>query len=154
MEEMKLLIKSYTSEAVFGNVNRSIVDSQFEGIHNYLAAIIENIPNYCQNLRYSDYSKPLYRGVNPMLINVKKDYSLFSVGYWSSFSSTSKKYRVASEWSFNKFAEPHTALVFEIYTCSENYPQTNIDLPYDWSFHPLEQEVLLMPFFAAPEACC
>ena len=46
-EEMKLLIKSYTSEAVYGNVNKSIVDSQFEDIQNYLSAIIANIPNYC-----------------------------------------------------------------------------------------------------------
>jgi hypothetical protein len=39
------------------------------------------------------------------------------------------------------------AVVFIIYTTNKNKPQTNIELPADWSFYPSEQEVLLFPFF-------
>ena len=32
-------------------------------------------------------------------------------------------------------------------TIGENTPYTNIELPRDWSYHPIENEVLLLPNF-------
>lgn len=39
------------------------------------------------------------------------------------------------------------ALIFEIYLSNKNSPNTNIELPEDWSLHPIENEVLLLPYF-------
>ena len=39
-------------------------------------------------------------------------------------------------------------MIFEIYLTDKNDPQTNIEIPADWSFKPKEKEVILLPFFA------
>ena len=59
--------------------------------------------------------------------------------FWPAFTSSSKNVNVAEAFGGG-------GVIFVI-TVGENSPYTNIDLPSDWSYFPVEDEVLLLPNF-------
>jgi hypothetical protein len=97
---------------------------------------------------YMDYRAPVYRGVPFQAIRLE-EYRLGQISYWPGFSSTSKSRSVAKTFSMNRATvEFPTAFIFEIYLAQSHVEcMTHIDLPRDWSHYPVEQEVLLLPFF-------
>jgi len=86
----------------------------------------------------------VYRGIS----NDEFDsYPVNHIGYWPSFCSTSKVRDVGVRYSrlqVNHNAWPTT---FKIHLSSKNQLTTNIGLTPDWTYFPLEEEVLLMPGF-------
>jgi hypothetical protein len=103
-----------------------------------------NLPALGSQFSYKG-SEPLYRGVNADAINIT-DYHACKIHYWPCFSSTSKLKDFAVKRS-RRGVSNNPALIFEIYTSTDNDPPTNVELPRSWSFYPSEKEVLLMPFF-------
>ena len=63
-------------------------------------------------------------------------------GFWPTFSSTSLKRDCA-----RKFAGEKGGIIFEIHL-SKNDPHPHIKLPKDWTQYPIEDEILILPYFA------
>jgi len=137
-------LKSYTSQAIYRNINLAIVNGRHANITSYLASIIQTVSKVGAQYAYKDYDRPVYRGCAPRCIDLV-DYRKNQIHYWPAFTSTSENKSLAINWS-NRGKKENPALIFEIYL-SPNNPHTGMKLPNDWSFYPSEQEVLLMPFF-------
>lgn len=95
--------------------------------------------------------QPVWRGVPSKFVR-DADYQVNSIGYWPTYSSTTKQEEIALQFSLvgsdAEKGKPREAMVFEIYLNNENSTATNIETDAQWSYYPSEEEVLLFPFFA------
>lgn len=104
-------------------------------------------------MSYREYTKPVYRGFNPLSEFYNKDaYSRNSIGCWTTFQSCTKSKNVALGFSIQPqkkmFDIAKEVLIFEIYLSRENSPPTQIDLNSpQLSWYTSEEEVLCLPFF-------
>lgn len=71
---LKTLVKSYTSDACFKQVNECIVGGVDEKIQDFLTLLIQQLSSVRDKYAYKEFSKPLFRGVKLSYINIEKDY--------------------------------------------------------------------------------
>lgn len=112
---------------------------------------MQGIGKYGPKLSYKMCHQPVYRGVPAKFVR-DADFQVNSIGYWPTFSSTTKQEEIALQFSLvgcdSAKGESRSAMVFEIFLSSQNSTPTNIETDAQWSYYPSEEEVLLFPFFA------
>jgi hypothetical protein len=69
-----LLIKSYTSEACYALLNRSIVSGVDENVQDYLSLLVEHLSATGDKYAYKDFQRPVFRGMPLNRIDIEKDY--------------------------------------------------------------------------------
>ena len=131
-------IKEYTNSRFYYDINKILARQEFLQVSNYICSILRGLPAN-QERAYKDSTKPLFRGIRRKFV----DMSQYQVGqrlFWPAFTSSSQNPTIAKEFSGKD------GVIFVI-TVNENKPYHNITIPFDWSYFPREQEVLLMPNF-------
>ena len=119
-------------------MNKVLSKREYLKISNYICSILRGLPEI-QHLAYKNTEKPLYRGVPNDCVNLEQ-YQVGSRLFWPAFTSTSKDIKVSKSFI------GETGVLFVI-TVGENQPYTNIELPSDWSYFPVQNEVVLLPNF-------
>jgi hypothetical protein len=143
------LIKIYTSNDFYTEINKAFAEKQFESIKYYNAFLLDYVQHVGKDYAYKELLKPVYRGVPSIFVNMD-DYRLGSIGYWPCLTSTSKLISTALNFSKIKSSSDEPLLVFEIYLSPQNKGAlpTCIELPEDYSWIKFrEKEVLLLNFF-------
>lgn len=120
---MKANLKSYTSEAIYRNINLQIVNGKHANITNYLSSILKCLPQVGEQYGYTDFKTPVFRGCAPKCIDLE-DYRVNQIHYWPAFTSTSLNKSLAINWS-NRGKQKEKALIFEVYL-SQNKPATAV----------------------------
>mgnify|MGYP007025845226 CR=1 FL=1 len=81
VESFKSLIKLYTLETIFDKFGEKLRNSRFEDIQSYLASVVQGLAAHGQQFSYTNYAKPVWRGMNYGDIKLE-DYKPHSIGYW------------------------------------------------------------------------
>ena len=77
----KKLIKTYTLESCYTEINNKIKNAEYTEIGAYLSSVMEGNVNYGHSYSYKKMHKPVYRGINHQFIN-HDDYQPNSIGCW------------------------------------------------------------------------
>lgn len=113
----------------------------------YVGTFLLSAERTMMNYAYRRFDQPVYRGTKAPWVRLE-NYNLWSIGFWKTFSSTSKNFSVAE--NFMQKSEPgeSNGVIFEIYLSpSSTGHTTNIEVNEAWGTVKGEQEVLLLPYF-------
>jgi hypothetical protein len=126
----------------------------------YVSSIVQGLETHGDKLGYASLHQPVWRGMSSAFIS-QSDYEPGKIGYWPTFSSTTKNKNTAISFS-NTGGGDSERVLMKIYLSKENSPISHIDCigskkfynnqrqqikEDEYSFYPGEEEVLLFPYF-------
>ena len=80
------LLKTYTSECLYGPVNQTIAKGMYENLQGYFSLTLRTLKDHGPKHTYKQWDKPVYRGLNPNSPFYNKDeYARNSVASWTAF---------------------------------------------------------------------
>ncbi|TNV83570.1 hypothetical protein FGO68_gene7448 [Halteria grandinella] len=136
----------YTQNSCYSTYSHILAEARYNRFQNFFDLLSEVLGKVGKCYEYKRLSIPVYRGISLARVNLDQ-YKVGSVGYWPSFTSTSKDMKVAL--GFSKMErEQSKKFLFEIYLTGQNQPASNIEFQSGWSTFEDEHEVLLYPFFS------
>jgi len=94
IESFRQMVKTYTNNGVYAQIGKKMRTSQFEDIQSYCATIVQGIQKYGPKLSYKMTHLPVYRGIPSKFVR-DADYKTNSIGYWPTYSSTTKQEEIA-----------------------------------------------------------
>lgn len=96
---LKCLVKTYTGQACYANINKSLASRKTSKISKYLSTMLNQMMALEKPMVFvSETNEPVYRGVKASCIDLD-DYRPGSIGFWPAFSSTSKYMNIAQRFS-------------------------------------------------------
>ena len=60
-----------------------------------------NVYNFGRLNKYTNFNKPIYRGIDPRCSFNDDDYKVGTIGQWSTFSSCTKNEKIAKSFSYS-----------------------------------------------------
>lgn len=115
----KMLIKAYSDDKLYRPINEIVTKGQYELLQGYLSLLLKNLSLFGKQLKYNQYTKPIYRGFDPSSPYYFKDaYARNSIGTWTTFQSCTTDKKVALGFSKSpqkNFQQKKELLIFEIY---------------------------------------
>jgi hypothetical protein len=95
---LKFLLYCYTEEACYSKINNMIAGNDFSKMQKYMASVMLQSYLHGAEHAYKSISEPVYRGTNTRRVKLD-NYKPGSIGFWKTFTSTSKDYNVAESYS-------------------------------------------------------
>jgi hypothetical protein len=91
----------------------------------YVSSIVQGIESHGDKLLYATIHKPVWRGMSSQYLNLS-DYEPGKIGYWPTFSSTTKNVNTAVKFSNTGDAKAERILM-KIYLSKNNSPVSHVD---------------------------
>ena len=116
------LIKAYTADAAYDIIGAKMRATKFSPLIGYVSTIMQGLNEHHKDYNYRLTQFPVWRGMSAEYTNMS-DYELGKLGYWPTFSSSTKQKSVALSF----MPKDKAGVLLKIFLSAENNPTTHID---------------------------
>jgi len=88
------LIKGYTADAAYDIIGAKLRATKFSPLIGYVSTIMQGLNKFHSKYNYKSTQYPCWRGMAAKFVQME-DYELGKLGYWPTFSSSTKSKEVA-----------------------------------------------------------